>query len=201
MKINAFLIPFLSLSLAVLPAWAAGQPQSLGKFGFWETYQVSENNQPVCYMSITGPAPQAPAVKKGKPATPKRGNIVLMVTHRPAEGSKDVVSYAAGVKFKNASDAKIKIGDKEFSLFTQNDTAWSRDAATDHALAAALQSADALTMYGESVKGDALADKVALKGARQAYLAISKACGLPVVEAPKNTHPKAAPVAPKTKGK
>lgn len=162
------------------PVFAAG-PQSLGQFGYWSAYQLTEGNASICYMTITA----KPPVKKGEKKT-KRGDIVLMITQRPSEGALDVVSYAAGAKFKPASDVSVQIGAKKFDMFTQDDTAWSRDSATDRALAAALRAGQTATLTGTLASGVALADHVNLKGSGDAYYAIGKACGLDV------TKPKAA---------
>ena len=193
-------LSFAALLLLCAPAFAAATPQTLGTFGFWRAFQVTENGQPVCYMTLTGKAPQ-PAAQKGKKGAAKqtsRGDITLMITHRPAEGSKDVVSYSAGTKFKPTSEASIHVGKADFNLFTQNDTAWSRDATTDHALTAAIRSMPSMTFSGESAKGDKLADTITLKGAAQAYAAIGKACGVAAPEEPK---PAAKTVAPAKKKK
>ncbi|MDD3288901.1 MAG: invasion associated locus B family protein [Alphaproteobacteria bacterium] len=201
---NVSLLLSLIMTISIIPSLAnASAPQTLGSFGPWKAFMATENEQPVCYMSLTSKAPPivVPKTAKKSQAKPsKRGDVVIMVTHRPAEGSKDVVSYSAGIKFKAASEAKIIIGKKEFSLFTQNDTAWSRDAATDHALAAAIKGGLSITMSGESARGDIINDKINIKGAAQAYRAISKSCGLPVeaekpVVAPKPAKAKPASTA------
>ncbi len=176
----------LALGLPCASARAA-EPSSVGKFGFWTAYVVREHDQPVCYMSITSRVP--PTKTPGKKDI-RRGEIALMVTHRPAENSSDVISYTAGMKFKPASEVMINIGKKKFSLFTQGDTAWSRDSATDHALATAMRGSASMTVTGVSAKGMKLAETVFLKGADSAYHAIGKACGLPVTELPKAAAPR-----------
>ena len=162
-----------------MSARAASSPELLGKFGVWGAYKMTDGSQPVCYMSLTT---RSPADKKQKT---KRGDVVLMITHRPADNSTDVVSYTAGVKFKTGSEAVIAVGKKTFNLFTQGDTAWSRDAATDHALAAAIRNNASLTVKGETARNTTLADTLNIKGSFDAYTAINRACGLPVPEAPK----------------
>jgi len=178
-----FALP-LALFCVVLPLSAqAAAPKNLGKFGFWTAYSVTEDKQPLCYMILTAHPPQAK--DSGKKKAPKRGDITVMITHRPGESSLDVFSYSAGVKFQPASEAVIGIGKRQFNLFTQDDTAWSRDAATDHALSAALRGAESLTLTGTAAKGTLIADTLQTKGAREAYRAISKACGVAVPDAPK----------------
>ena len=117
----------------------------------------------------------------------KRGDAYLMITHRPAENSRNVVSYVAGYNFKTTSEVKLDIGKKSFDLFTQKDTAWSRDASTDHALAMAIRMAASLKITGtpEAKGATPVSDTLNLKGAAVAYAAISKACGYPADTPPK----------------
>jgi len=178
------------LSFLVVPAQAASkkaEPQRLGIFGSWQAFATSEQKQPVCYMTLTTHFPKN---KKFH-----RGDALLTITHRPAESSTDVVSYTAGYNYKAASSADLSIGKNSFSLFTAQDTAWSRDVVTDHKLAAAIRSASTLKITGTPAqKGiKPQTDTLVLKGAMQAYQAIGKACGIEPHEKP---HP-----APKAKAK
>ena len=190
-----FLILALGTLLTLPPngAQAAEKaaPKSLGTFGFWTTYRLTEGDQSICYMSLTAPSPQEKQDKK-KPKKPKRGPITLMITQRPAENAFDVVSYAAGIKLKPASEATVRMGTTSYSLFTQGDTAWSRDAATDRAIAAAVRHATSLTFTALSAQNTKIADAVQLKGAAAAYKAIGVACGMTVEEPKKTPTPKKA---------
>lgn len=182
------LLTLALLSLAA-PAWAAGGGATLiGKYGNWSSFSMKEGEDQVCYMTMTAQPVDVP--KQGKKA--KRGKIVLMITHRPAESSLDVVSYTAGIKLKPASDMELSVGAKKFALFTQTDTAWSRDPATDHALTTAIRSGTTLMAKGTSVQDAPFQDALALKGASQAYAAMSKACGINVPE-PAKEKPAATP--------
>ena len=80
--------------------------------------------------------------------------------------ASDVVSYAAGYNFKASSDLKVSAGKASFDLFTKGDTAWSRDAMTDHALASAIRKNPTLTAIGTPARGGAgvVEDTVNLKG-------------------------------------
>lgn len=174
------LIALLFLSSA--PAFAAGKTEvthQIGTFGHWRTYKTTEHNDPVCYMTLTAQFPKSQKFH--------RSSAFLTITHRPIENSKDVVSYTAGYNYKPMSSAELHIGKQSFSLFTSQDTAWSRDAATDHKIAAAIQSAPSLSITGTPAKKPTtiLTDKFALTGATQAYRSIGKACGIEVPEKPK----------------
>lgn len=164
-------------------AEAASQPKSLGAFGGWQTFMTTENGQNICYMALRT---SGTIIKKTK-----RGPVVLMITQRPADSSFDVVSYNAGYNFKAASDLRITFGGTNFDLFTQKDTAWSRDSMTDHALATAIRKNSTLTALGSpSTRAGAVKDTIALKGAADAYQAIGKACGMEV-EIPQKPTPQA----------
>jgi len=200
MKIASSLLALVCALPLVLPAPAqAAVPKPIGKFGYWSAFQMMEGPNPVCYMSITAKPPE----KKGDKKAVKRGDVVLMITHRPAESTTDVISYAAGAKFKSAADVTFKIGAKDFSLFTQGDTAWSRDQAADHAVVTALRTSASVTVNGTLANGTALADSVNLKGMNEAYAAIGKACNVSVtpIKSDKPTVEKKAvakPQSPKT---
>ena len=191
---RSFLVLFLAL-LVAMPALAktAGEaPKPLGTFGNWHAFAYTEHDQQVCYMALT------------KNAVPnkkfKRSEARLMITHRPAEGSKDVISYTPGYLFRPESTVTVRVGTKTFDLFTAKDTAWARDAATDRAISKAVQSSKGMTLTGAPTQRGvaAVTDTLDLKGADIAYRAIGKACGVEV-EAEKPAPKKPAGKLAKTK--
>jgi hypothetical protein len=158
--------------------------KSLGTFGNWKAFSYTQNGQPVCYMTLA---------MKTTAGHMKRGAAYLMITHRPGEGSKDVISFTSGYNFKPTSDVTAVIGKKSFDLFTETDTAWTRDPGSDHAMASAISQNNSIKITGTpAAKGTKpVSDAVDLKGSLQAYQAISKACGIPVETPPKAAAPAA----------
>lgn len=148
----------------------AAEPRSLGTFSTWEAWELDDEGGKVCYM-LSAPSKHAGAYKS-------RGDIYALVTHRPAEGTKNVFSYIAGYEYQAKSEAKLKIGDKTFALFTQGETAWAPDANTDNAIAEAIHKGSNMVMNGTSGRGTATTDTFSLKGSGEAHKAIDKACGL-----------------------
>ncbi len=167
-------VPVLSVAVVTFSMAALAQPnnaqKSLGAFSSWHAYSYNEKAGPVCYMTKT--------IHFSVSKKFKRGSTYLMITHRPGEGSKDVVSYISGYVFKPTSDVKVTIDKKTFSMFTQKDTAWSRDPATDRAIAAAIRTGKNMKVSGiPAAKGTHIvSDTIDLKGAPSAYASISKAC-------------------------
>lgn len=123
----------------------------------------------------------------------KRGPTYVMITHRPGENNKDVFSYMAGYNFRPSTDVTITIGSESFDLFTNKDTAWSRDSKTDHLLAAAMRKNNStmkVSAVPSQINMKQMADTLDIKGAAAAYQAIGIACGYEVEPSPKAAAPK-----------
>jgi len=161
----AFLIFATSATLVY-----ADEPKNIGEFGDWTAYLFMEDNNKVCYMV------SKPNKQEGNYA--KRGDVFALVTHRPAEKSNNVFSFVAGYPYKADSEVNVTIGQQSFKLFTQNETAWAADAATDNRLTAAIRSGSSMIVKGTSAKGTSTTDTFGLKGSSAAYAAISKECGI-----------------------
>ncbi|MGH1398423.1 MAG: invasion associated locus B family protein [Alphaproteobacteria bacterium] len=145
-----------------------GEPRLLAKYGDWSAYMFLENGNKVCYM-ISEP-------KSAKGNYSRRGKIYALITHRPAEGTRDVFSYITGYTYKSGSEASVKIDGKNFSLFTQDETAWAPDAASDKALAGAIRDGSDMVVTGTSSRGTLTTDSFGLKGSSKAYKRINNEC-------------------------
>lgn len=148
----------------------ASKPRLLGTFGDWRAYTFTENGNKVCYM--------AAEEKTQVGDYTSRGDIFALITHRPAEKTKDVFSYIAGYPYKSGSDVAVKVNGSNFKLFTQDETAWAADAAADRALVAAIRNGSSMVVKGTSKRGTATTDTFSLNGSSKAYNTISKECGL-----------------------
>lgn len=146
----------------------AASPTKLAVHGDWTAYTLVEGGNKVCYMV------SAPVKDEGQYT--RRGEIFALITHRPAEGTRDVFSYITGYTYKSGSDATVNIDGKNYVLFTQDDTAWTPDAAADKALANAIQRGSKMVVTGVSSRGTETKDTYSLSGSGAAYSAISSAC-------------------------
>lgn len=178
-----FLILILTVGFTEsVQAKSSETQKSLGTFGAWKAYTYEEKKQPICYMI-------QPIKNHVKNKRFMRSNAYFMITHRPAESSKDVISYTAGYNFKPTSEVKLNIDKNIYNLFTAKDTAWSRFAGTDHAIATAIRNGKSISLTGlPDTKIKELAsvkDTLDPKGALAAYKAISKACGVQIEESTK----------------
>lgn len=164
------LIPFAVSS----PLHAASQPRALGTFEAWTAAELAERGGKICYM-VARPA-------KSDPQNVRRGDILLMVTHRQAAKQRDEVSFQSGYPFKEGAPVVMEIDKKRFELFTNPkvdpESAWSRDGAMDKALVEAMRKGEALLVRGESTRNTQTTDTFSLMGFSKAYAEIGKACGV-----------------------
>lgn len=167
-----FIGVLLAFTVVLLTASSARagstEPKLLGTFGDWSAYTYVDGESPVCYI-LSSP-------KKATGSYKKRGEIFVLVTHRPAEKTRNTFSIMAGYTFKDDSTAVVTIDKQKFALFTHNDSAWAPDAATDTRLAGAMKKGASMVIKGTSTKGTATLDTYGLKGTGAAFDAIDKAC-------------------------
>ncbi|MDD9876964.1 MAG: invasion associated locus B family protein [Magnetovibrio sp.] len=156
-----------AVSLATAgPATAA--ETLISKHGDWEAFSDTEKGKPVCYMG------SEPTKARGKYKA--RGRTFLLITHRPAEKSTNVISFRAGYTFKKGSQVQLTIGKTTFKLFTDGGWAFTPDRDADNDLVKAMIRGATMTVKGTSSRGTLTTDTYSLKGFTAAYRAIGKAC-------------------------
>ena len=144
----------------------------IGNFGDWEAYKESEGGKAVCYV---GSQP-----KKAKGKYKKRGETYILVTHRPAEKSLNVISIKAGYTYQSGSEVDLVIGETTFKMFTDAGHAFAYDTKTDGAIVKAMIRGARMIIKGTSSRGTQTTDTYSLKGFTASYKAINKACEVKV---------------------
>ena len=148
----------------------AQTPELIGNYGDWAAYKFTENGNKVCYM-VSQPT-------KAEGNYSKRGDIFALVTHRPGEKTKNVFSYITGYTFKKGSDVTVNVNNQKYTLFTQNDMAWTPDQASDNKITDSIRKGSKMVVKGTSSRGTRTTDTFSLKGSGGAHDAINKACGV-----------------------
>jgi hypothetical protein len=108
----------------------------------------------------------------------QRGEVYAMVTHRPAQGTQNVVSFVIGYPFKEDSRVNVSIDGKGFTLFTHKDTAWAPDKETDRALVQAMRAGRTMIVKGVSARDTETTDTYSLLGFTAAHNTVNKACNV-----------------------
>jgi hypothetical protein len=148
----------------------AQEVEYLGTERDWHAFQYMENGNRVCYMA------SRPTREEGNYT--QRGDVFVLITHRPAENSRNVVSFITGYTYQPGSEVRVTIGGDDFSLFTEGDTAWARDAATDQRLVNAMKRGANMVVRGTSSRGTLTTDTYSLFGFTATHETISEACGI-----------------------
>ena len=164
MKRIFLLIP---LALFLTPPAAFGE-EMIATHGDWEAFTTKENGKLVCYM---GSEPKK-AVGKYK----KRDKTFVLITHRPAEKSSNVISVQAGYTYKEGSQVDVAIGKVTFKLFSSAGHAFAHDAVDDNKIVQAMIRGASMTINGISSHDTLTKDSYSLTGFSAAYKAIGKAC-------------------------
>jgi len=94
----------------------AQEVKTIGQFRDWTAYTYQEGGSQVCYM--------ASRPQKDEGNYTRRGEIFAIVSHRPAENARNIVSFVAGYPYKSGSEVSVTIDNsKQFTLFTHDETA------------------------------------------------------------------------------
>ena len=168
MQTSSFLLALsllLPLAAVAAPAKAPEGParKSIGTFDDWQAATNVEAGQTVCY-----------ALTRGKTASrklPGRGEVWLTVTQRGA--ARDEVALNAGFAYATNAAVTVQIDKLTLDFYTAQRYAFARDR---QAVIAALQKAASATAKSPVPKAADVIDGFSLKGFKQAYDAINKAC-------------------------
>src|SRR5215469_9159820 len=116
------------LLLAAMPIRAAsadealaslGEPSLEGAYNDWSLYGLQENGNVTCYLSS--------GLERSSDNVPRRRTAVVLITNRPAEGRKGVVSVDPGYIYEDGSSVLMSIGRRQFHLYTKGGQAWAED--------------------------------------------------------------------------
>jgi invasion protein IalB len=148
-------------------------PKQLGTYDAWTSVEFAQSSGKICYLFARP--------ETSEPKGAKRGDIMMVITHRPAAKSHDEVSFQAGYPFKDGAPVSVDVDGKKFSFFTKPvdpDAAWATDPAADKAIVASMKSGKTLKVRGASARGTETTDTFKLAGFGKAYAEIGKACGV-----------------------
>lgn len=167
-----FLFAFTALCVAALSAAAqprhaaasaAGGPKALGRFEDWTAAIHQESGQTVCY-AFTRAATSTPALSG-------RGEVVLTVTERPS--GRDAVAISAGFAYPVGAEVSVQADPAVLPFYTAQRSAFARDGA---AAVAAFHHAKQAVARSPAPRRGQVTDMFNLRGFREAYAAILKAC-------------------------
>jgi invasion protein IalB len=155
------------------PANPAAQATLLGQYGDWGAYTASPGGQKVCF-ALAKPT----ASVDNPPNRRTAANVVyLFVSTRPAEKvSNEISVLITGYAFKPNSEASVAVGGATFSMYTQNDGAWVKNAAEETKLVEAMRKSADVVIKATTSRGTQTTDTFSLKGISQAVDRVAQEC-------------------------
>jgi invasion protein IalB len=144
-----------------------GEPSLEGLYYDWSLYEMQEGGNRFCYLSS--------GLERSSEADPRRRPAYVLITNRPAEGKKGIVSVDPGYLYDDGSDVLMSVGRKQFHLFSHGGAAWAQDG-DDLQIIAAIRSGAALVVTGRMKNGPTTTDTFSLKGFGPALVALDRTC-------------------------
>lgn len=126
----------------------------------WAVYVESDPNE--CW-AVSAPV-ETVNTRDGNVVTVRRGEIQLIVFHRPAEGVAGQVMFAGGYPFASGSTVSVKIGDTTYEMFTEGEFAWPASAEDDATFVAAMKRGADAVVTARSGRGTQTEDTFSLLG-------------------------------------
>ena len=151
-------------------AAAAAQPTLLGTYGDWGAYTGNNGGRKVCF------ALAKPTSTQTTPPSRPRDPSYMFISTRPAENVRNEVSIIIGYGFKPNADATVEIGSNKFSMYTQKDGAWIKNAAEEARMIESMRKSGELVVKGTSARGTQTTDRYSLKGLGQALDRTAQDC-------------------------
>lgn len=147
------------------------EPTLIGQYGTWGAYMAAPNGKKVCFVLAK------PSSSKTTPSGRPRDPAYAFISTRPAEKVVNEVSVMIGYPLKPGSESTLEVGGASFTMYTQGDGLWIKNAAEEDRLVEALRKAPEVTVKGVSAKGTATVDVFSLKGLAQALDKVAQNCG------------------------
>lgn len=153
------------LAVALAAPLAAQENTSVAAFRDWSVFTPSDPRE--CY--IVTPPVKTEARRNGQVVTGvKRGDILLFVTIRPAQGVDKEVSFTGGYPFAQGDTIDVDIGGTTFRLSPgtgeSNEWAWPPSAERDRELVAAMRQGVQAVITVTSSRGTQTIDTFSLLG-------------------------------------
>ena len=155
------------------PAVAAAggvEPTLIGQFGTWGAYTATPNGKKVCF------ALAKPSSSKTNPPNRPRDPAYAFISTRPAEKVVNEVSVMIGYTLKPGSESTLEVGGASYSMYTQGDGLWIKNAAEEERMVEAMRKAADVVVKGVSAKGTESTDTFSLKGLSQALDKVAQDC-------------------------
>ena len=155
---------FGTIALAALIAGPAlAQEASVNRVAQKTDWAIFAETDPVECWGVSAPK-ETVNTRDGRVVAARRGEILLMVIHRPAASIKGQVAFTGGYPFREDSFVNMNVDGTEFELFTDGEWAWAASDAEDAKIVTAMKRGAQAVVTGVSSRGTTTKDTFSLLG-------------------------------------
>ncbi|MFT3977248.1 MAG: hypothetical protein QM688_09075 [Sphingomonas bacterium] len=152
---------------AALLLLAAAAGEGRVPLGVWQGWAAFRDAAPQRCFAIAAPL-RAGAASRWRPFS--------SVLSRFGADRRGAVFVRLSTNIRPGAPVTLAIGDRRFTLSARGSAAWSPDAATDHAIVAAMRGSRSMSVSTVAASGRPFADTYALPGAASAIDAAALGC-------------------------
>jgi hypothetical protein len=131
-------------------AQGAAKPTLVGTFSDWTMWSYEGNygdsEGKVCYI-YSEPS-------KMTPDRLDHGRVSFSVTTVPADDAQTEANFIAGYQLQEQSRVTVEVGGREFTMFTEGDSAWLVNKADEAELLAAMRGGSSMLVKAKSRRGN-----------------------------------------------
>ncbi|MCI5074946.1 invasion associated locus B family protein [Oricola sp.] len=164
-KVISGLLAASLVAASATGAWAQ-TPTRIGDYSDWSAFSYNSGNSKVCY-TLSVPIPGSE-----KPAEVNHGTNFFIVTQRTTQNVSYEPQFMADYALRDSSKVTVTVGDKSFTFFTKDKSAWAENAAQEPALVAAMKAGSKMTVTATSARGTNTSYDYSLSGVTAALDAI-----------------------------
>jgi hypothetical protein len=153
---------FVAMSI---PLSAHAAAKMVSQTGDWGVYSFNRHGKLVCY-ALSVP-------KDARPSNVDHGKNYFLIA--PAEkGGGNEPEAILGYAVQAGSPVRISVGDKKFTMFVKDNTAWVSDATQEPELITALRSGSRMTLQATSARGTRTSYDYSLSGVTAALERVAR---------------------------
>jgi hypothetical protein len=153
----------VALVTTLAASTAAAQEQTDNRVAASTDWSVFQETDPVECFSVSAPKEQV-NTRNGEPVEVQRGETLLFVFYRPAEGVNGQVTFTGGYPFAPDSTVSLEVGSTAYQLFTEGEWAWPATPEDDARIVAAMKAGSEAVLTGQSGRGTVTRDTFSLLG-------------------------------------
>ena len=166
----------IGFGAALLMAGHAVAQESSNRVAANTDWSVFVESDPQECWAVSAPK-ETVNTRDGNVVEVRRGDIRLIVFYRPSENVAGQVMFTGGYPFADDSTVKVQIGDTNYDMFTQGETAWPATPEDDARFVEAMKRGANVVLTAVSGRGTQTQDTFSLLGFTAAVEEAARRCG------------------------